>query len=478
MSYSQITPRENAQLNYRIIGFSFPKNGSEKYILEIADGNVTTDKTFEAQIISRNTNKNNKIIAEVPTFGSQFTWRVKYVGATTTKSTLHHFSTVMNDRADTTKLRLKILQNEQIPTNNYVSVDAGGVLYDMEGKPVWYMKDNDSISGYVADMEFTPEGTITFIYKNGYEINYNSDVLWKTPITTAVINGYPIGANYHHEFKKLKNGHYMILGAENVGFTLEIKKDVPYISLNKGLGENRNGVMGVITEYDEKGNVVWTWKASEYLFSSDFAYYEAYVDTTKQSDPHDNAFFFDEKTNNIYVSFRNLNRIVKISYPDKKVVAEYGQNYKDGSISVGQDLFCNQHSINISDSGYMYFFNNNSCKLEDMYPSVVILKESKPDYNKLEEVWSYNCISPNEYTKRFASGGNVKELGNHSIFVNMGGIYSNLFIVDRDKKKSWSALPERYMQPDRKWTPIREYRANIITRKQLEQLIWNAEKIK
>ena len=480
---AQVLPTENAALTYRIIGFSFPKNHENKYILEIAGGEYISNKDFAKNIISRVVSHNNKIISEGPSFGSKFTWRIIYPGSDTTKSALHHFSTVMNDRVATNKLHLKILQTtDKSHANYYVSVDAGGVLYDMTGSPVWYIKENDSISGYVADMAFTSRGTITFLYKNGYEINYNGDIIWKTPKTEKTINGYPVGANYHHEFTRLDNGHYMVLGAQPIEYKLETNADTSYIVTNidkkKEPGDYRSGVFGIITEYDEKGKTIWSWKTSDYLFAADFAYYEARKDSSKQSDPHDNSFFFDEKNKYIYLSFRNLNRIIKISYPGGKVVETYGENYKNDNESVGKGLFCNQHNVNISHDGLMYYFNNNTCCAKDSYPSIVLLKERKLPKESLKKVWEYNCICENRFTKRFASGGNVKELQDQSMFVNMGSAYSNLFIVNRDKKIIWSALPERFMETDQQWIPIREYRANIITEKELEQLIWSTENSK
>ena len=72
-------------------------------------------------------------------------------------------------------------------------------------------------------------------------------------------------------------------------------------------------------------------------------------------------------------------------------------------------------------------------------------------------------------------GGNVKELMDNSLFINMGSKYSELLIVDRSKKELWSGLPERYIETEQRWVPIYEYRANIINREELEKLIWNSE---
>ena len=73
---------------------------------------------------------------------------------------------------------------------------------------------------------------------------------------------------------------------------------------------------------------------------------------------------------------------------------------------------------------------------------------------------------------KFGSGGSVFELPDRSILCCMAGNYSKVFIVDRDKKVTWSALPEQWGIAEKKWKAMPGYRASIITRQELESLIW------
>ncbi len=480
---SQVMPKDGSKLNYRIIGFSFPAIGNvSNYKIEIAAGNYNSRDSFNDKIIVVLYSNTNRVIGEVPSFGSHYTWRVVYTDKSKRikNSVLFHFSTQMNPRVDTSKLRLKVLHPAEQHKDDYVSVDAGGVLYDMSGRPVWYIPDTN-ISGYVADMQITPWGTITFIYKDAYEINYNGAILWKAP-NNGLISGDTVRKEmYHHELTRLSNGHYMVLGMQVVMCKLVSSKDTTYLVLSDNKNElpesgYNTGRFGTIIEYDEKGNVVWSWKSSKYLLGTDFDYYESRVDSNKRFDPHDNAFFFDEKNKIIYLGFRNLNRIMKIAYPGGNVLNIYGEIFKPGVRGIGKGLFCNQHNIGRTRDGYLYYFNNNSCQFTDSMPAVVMLQEPVSPNDTFKKVWEYTCTVEEGYPKKFGNGGNVTELPDRSLFVNMGSEYSKLFIVNRNKKVLWSALPERFIETEERWTPIKEYRANIFSRKDFEQLIWNAEK--
>lgn len=480
---AQVFPREHGLLNYRIIGFSFPQiPKANRYEIEIAEGDYNIVDSFNKHITHREESDSFRKIIEVPQWGKAYTWRVVYKSGGKKEGTvLYHFSTDVNDRVNTNKMRIRILQQSTSTySNNYVFMESGGVLYDMKGNPIWYVPDTNGYNHFIVDGKFTKDGTITFLNKTGYEINYDGDVLWKAP-NDGTVNGDKVnGENYHHEFTKLSNGHYMALGMEVLLCKLITKKHSSYVFVYDGKpGTEKSGYtqgrFGTLIEYDKDGKAVWNWKSSKYLIGSDFDYYEANVDTLKRFDPHPNAFFFDEKNHCIYYGSRNLNRIVKIDYPSGEILATYGANYKPGEKEVGAGLFCNQHNINRSQEGYLYYFNNNSCMNRDSLPSIVMIQEPTFATQDIKKVWEYTCTADGTFKGNFGSGGNVIELPNRTLFVCMGSEYSKTFIIDREKNILWSVLPERLMEPDNKWVPIHEYRANIISRAELERMIWKAE---
>lgn len=464
-------------LNYRLVGFSFPDlHHSSTYKIEIAKGTFTKEGAFSKNIIKSITSKSNKVIIDVPAFGELYTWRVVYKG--NKKSPFYHFGTKTNLRVDTSKIRLRIMQHTDQYKDMYVSVDGGGVLYDMEGNAVWYLPDTNGLGGYVVDLNFTAQHTITFLYVRGaYEVNLNGDILWKAP-SHDTIHGVPQEIIYHHEMTRLPNGHYMVMAMDVVMSKVITQGDSSYIVLSRAAAEPKDyqhGRYSTLIEYDENGNIVWSWKDADHLVGSDFDYFTSPVDPNLRFDPHANSFFFDEKTNVIYLGYRNLNRITKISYPSGKILATYGDVFKPGMHAVGEGLFCNQHGLRTSSEGYLYYFNNNSCRNTDSIPSLVILQEPSQGSQGLKKIWDYTCkVEPNS-PKRFGAGGDVIEMPDGNLFACAGSEYSKIFIVTRQKKELWSAMPERYIETENRWVCNRQYRANFINRKDLEDLIWNAE---
>jgi hypothetical protein len=172
--------------------------------------------------------------------------------------------------------------------------------------------------------------------------------------------------------------------------------------------------------------------------------------------------------------------VLKVKYPEGKVVAAFGEEYLPGGETTGDGLFCGQHACNISDNGSLYMFNNNSCNVKGL-PSVVIMNEGSGGNDGLKKVWEYPCTlegySANEKpSNSFLAGGNVEELPDHSLMVCMSGDYCKLFIISPDKKILWCAIPEWKNAANNTWRTITQYRASIIkSRKDLERLIWNSE---
>jgi len=473
--YSQTLPKEDAVINYRLVGFSYPeKQEVGVYKIQIAAGNYYDEGSFKKNIILSLDSKQNRIIGEVPAFGKQYTWRVVYqfLGSHSKKSELWHFSTGSISRVDTSTTRLKILNNTGKYKNAYVFLDGSRTLYDMNGSPVWFLPAIDGTE--VRDMRLTSWGTITFLNNDKIcEINYNGDILWTGP-NSGVVSG-DTSEHYHHEFTRLSNGHYMVLGNEKLSPPVDVAADstaitdaIPY---------------GTIIEYDGMGNLIWSWKAFPYFKESDLKYYksngrEKDLRRNNAINVHPNAFYFDERNQVVYIGFRNISRILKIKYPEGNVIETYGEVYKPGKPATGNTLFCGQHAMSVSQNGNLLLFNNNSCN-EYALPELLLLHSDPSAPYGVNKVWEYTCVidSSNE-TKQsqnpFSSNGDVIELPDQSLFAYMsGGAYSRLFIVNQDKEILWSASAEEWDVNEKKWRGLLQYRASIISSTtELEHLVW------
>ena len=167
-------------------------------------------------------------------------------------------------------------------------------------------------------------------------------------------------------------------------------------------------------------------------------------------------------------------------YPDGKVVAAYGPDYEKGTSGQWENIYCGQHAVKVTQDGLLFLFNNNSCNA-DGFPAVEVLREPENAGGMLQKVWEYSCSVEGKPSRKmagydFTSGGNVSELPNGDFFVSMSSSYGKMFMVSRDKKVLWSALPERWEKTTGKWQSTSEYRASLISsRAELECLIWAAQ---
>lgn len=489
-SKSQILPREGSKLNYRMVGFSFPVvQNATQYIIEIASGRHTSSDSFKKNIIKSINTGLSRTIAEVPIFGCEYTWRVTSIVRHTSvvDNIFHHFSTIKIPSVDTSQMRLRLLKKTGGYNNYYIFLDGHRGLYDMDGNAIWYVPLTEKLNKNnidPRDLKMTPQCTLTLLVgEEGYEINYQGDILWTAPDAE--------NEHYHHEMTRLSNGNYMLLGYESVNMYLKpagpvenglviLPENGPEdlkAQKNSELKFLRKDQFSKVIEYDPKGDIVRTFTPSKYFAGSDL-YYHRRSDGNIDTKVHNNGFYYNEKNNTLYLSFKEINRILKVTYPGGKFINAYGPSFAPGATHPkSEGLFCKQHHCSISGVGNLLIFNNNYCN-ENSLPTVVVLEEPATKKDSLKKIWEYSLTIDNVEAEekrklQFPAGGSIYELPDHSFFVNMGGDYSKVFIVNRNKEIQWSALPEKWQPELNKWMPFSQYRASIITRDQLERLIWN-----
>jgi hypothetical protein len=499
VAIAQIFPAENSKVNYRLVGFSFPaEKGISEYSVEIAIGNYTNGD-FTKNIIQTGHTHANRVVAEVPFFGRDYTWRTSFnAKGKTTFSKLHHFSSIISGEVDSSVTRLTILKAAEKYKDAYVFADGSSAMYNMSGKPVWYLPLTGKLNpkkNKVMDLKLTPQGTITFLLgQNIYEVNYSGDILWEGPDngkTTRDSN-----AHYHHEFTRLHNGHYMVLGNEFVKMPHPVSTDN-----GNAKKADSTAAFGTVVEYDQKGKTVWSWRSADFFKTVPPQYLasDLYDPTAPQGtdDVHENAFYFDEAEKAVYVSFKNISSILKVKYPEGNVVGAYGKLAGFFGANTAR-LFCGQHSCKTTTNGKLYLFNNNTCN-KGALPQIQLFQQPADNHDTLKMLWQYTCnfddvIALKQQDAKtantdsnfpsaeslaphgiFSKGGNLISLPDNSIFASICGPYGKMFIISPDKKIEWSALLETWNLYDRKWDDLISYKANIVTDpKDIERLIWNS----
>lgn len=219
--FAQFSPKENSQLHYRIIGFYTPEATQGNALIEIAMGNLADNDSFSQNVVVTHPLKGAKNTIEVPKFGAEYTWRVVKQGKA---GSLRHFSTLTSKAVDTAQARIRITQPATAHQDGFMFLDRTKVLYDMTGAPVWFMPEIPGImeaNTVARDIKVSPQGTITFVGTESVtEISWDGEVLWRGPNDGIVARD--TSERYHHEFTRLKNGHYMVCGNE----LIEIQKEL------------------------------------------------------------------------------------------------------------------------------------------------------------------------------------------------------------------------------------------------------------
>ncbi|NDC41538.1 MAG: hypothetical protein EBZ77_08315 [Chitinophagia bacterium] len=460
-AHAQLHPAEGDSLTSIIVAFrEIAGATNNKTRLEVATGYYTDAAEFERNVTITTSFTGNKTIADMPGFAKDYTWRMttgKKPGA------LHHFTVAYTEYIDSTKWRLRVAQRTSTYKDGYVFVDGYGTLFDMQGHPVWFsplLLSEKIPSNLYRDIKMTPAHTITLLYKDHpMEIDWRGRLLW-TGTSNGVLS-HDATENYHHDFTRLPNGHHIVLGGEKLLW--------PY---SQPPAEMK---FGTVLEYDQPGHICWYWKSSDLYFRTDYVYNGRAPHT--QYDVHENAFALDTTRGVLWVSFKNVSQIVKVKYPQGKLMGVFGKRYDPGYEGT-PSLFYEQHALNIARNGALYLLDNHNPdnSVRNFKPRILVVKEQA---GELVPEWEFTYESKNNTSvvpdMVLSSGGNVQELPDGSFFTAMCGPYANLFIVNRQKTITWEAVPEKYYTVNNTWRPTSQYRASIVlSRKELEQMVWRA----
>jgi len=489
----QVMPADLSVLNYRIAGFSVPENPmAASYLFQIAKGGVTTEDAFAKAVFIKHKTTKHQDVAELPAWGKKYTWRAVYfdkAGKEIGTSGLHSFETGNLPYADTTKNGMLVLKQATDHKDLFVLVDRTLVIYDLKGSPIWYMPDIPEIKKRdvnIRDFKATADGTFTFLADDeAVEVDYSGKVIWKAPNDGKVSGKDKEG--YHHEFTKLNNGHYMIAGAEI------IKKAIPggawqnyFAEGDKSVSKGSDGqyykefTCGTLIEYNAAGKVLWSWRTSEHMGDDGYFWNKTELTTPYDSNPYLNGFDVDETNNVIYVSYKNINRIIKIAYPSGEVLNTYGDR---GNSDKHYSQFYGQHSCKLNKrTGELYVYNNNHSNFLPItegqmdaggYLTSHVVKYKQPPGKNSDLIknWDVGIRMTEDKNAQQISirGGSVSILDDDCVLINAGTL-NLLLIIDKQKQKIWEAVP--YTTEDNRKVPLLPYRCSYFNRKDIEKFLF------
>lgn len=295
------------------------------------------------------------------------------------------------------------------------------MILDSTGKTFYY---NVFTTGGGGDFKIQPNGLMSYLYHNTF---YLMDSTFTIVDSAKCRNGIFTDG---HDLQILPNGHFLMIGYENVTMNL-----TSYVMFggnhNLAGGANANVKCGVVQEQDANHNVVFEWHAKDHYAFGD-------VDPQWMGSPnnvdwnHMNAIALDTD-GNILLSVRHFDEITKINRADSSIMWRLGGNANQFAFPNDPEKFIGQHDIRRIANGDLTMWDNGV--FGPPYHAGAA-KEYRLDMNNMTAtlVWSYT-ENPSSYSLAI---GNTQRLANGNTLIDFGmtALENRLFdVVDSSGNK-------------------------------------------
>ena len=423
-----ILPENNSNLNYTHIMFEWNQmENADQYQIHLSENTL-----FSSILVDTISESLIYIDKDNIDWDSQYYWRIRPIDDNNNLgewSNTHSFSTV-SKRSNADAVVYDSENTQQGLTIFSSFFDYFSAMIDQNGNEVWNTEDNNLVY-YTTDGYGNLYGTQFSINEDdlpGIDFSIDNNILWSNTGDSYV----------HHDFFKLPNGNYIGLSEshQNGPIPEDINQSVLFQFQMIGYPTYPTSDLFIfpwvgdeIVEWDEAGNVVWSWNTFDYLdWLQDYdllgdLWLEAYQ-MGRHDWTHSNALWFSEEESSIYLSSRHLSRIIKIDYPSGNIIWQMGLDMPSEDVDCGHDLnYSFQHSIQILDNGNLVTLdngNNSQAMYGTEHPTTRALEiaiTETSDGCEANIVWEYTL--PQELFG-FASG-NVQKLDNGNYLITTVG---------------------------------------------------------
>ncbi|MFC2150691.1 aryl-sulfate sulfotransferase [Calditrichota bacterium] len=385
-----ISPEQDEELNHTHVFFSWgPIFESDGYRLQIAIN--TGNNPFENSIIHDTILHTSGIVIE-----SGLDWGVEYVwkywgldetGATIAPSGVYSFSTAQLPDVLTT-FEVEIYDSARLqPGITIFGVRLRGYLaaVDVNGDCIWFLGgadvDLDQLSN--GNMLFNAGGTLV-------ESDIHGNIVFKSA-----------NLGFHHEVEKLPNGNYLGLLGDYRDVAFPSKPD----SSKLWRGDK-------LVELNPQGEIVWSWSTFDGFTTEDHDSLALaanvgypYFDWT-----HGNTAHMNTAGDAIIMSFRYLDRLTLVSYPEGIVIWNIGDRFQSGEALYGKNVnFSDQHDCEFLTNGNIILYDNHNDGPELGSRALEISIDFDRDPVVLNE-WEY-------WTDRSNSGSDADRLENGNTLI-------------------------------------------------------------
>ena len=417
---SNFIPSNDSTLNYNQVLFKWPQISNIEYYKLY----LSSDLQDSIEVSSLT---NSILIDNFLNWGNQYYWNV--CGLDSLDEVVYCYenqSFLINDLPHyyPDAMELLVLEDGYYDGITILDFDSIGfsAAINQLGEPVWFV-DKESF----GDSFFSSKILVTDLLLSGnfigmglgkgYEFDINGNIIFQTPDNYGV----------HHHFIKNDSTYFLIDASRELH---PCPDDCP-----DNLPDNIYWKGDQFIELNSNGELIWLWNTFDKIDLLD--YNPLYLDRLSNSYPqddamdwtHSNSIFYDN--NNIFVSVRNLSRIIKIDYETKDIIWHLGnENFMSQTYFNNNIEFSGQHSVKVLDDNNILFFDNHSLLEPEISKCIEFSYDEVNDSVNL--IWEYT-LPDSLFT---GSRGDCDRLNNGNTLINVGRT-GNLIEIDSNYDIVW-----------------------------------------
>ena len=280
--------------------------------------------------------------------------------------------------------------------------------YDVNGDVRWYLTINS-----IWEVNRLQSGHLLLSTERLVNSPYYMTGLYEMDMLGKIYKEYSLEGGYHHDYYEMENGN-LIVASDNFA--------------------NGKTVEDYVVELDrETGKIVKTWDISSILNHEDgksenWSEYDWF---------HNNAVWYDKKTNSITLSGRHQDAVINISYDDGSLnwilgdKTNWSEDYQKYFFTPKGKNFewqWSQHAAMITPEGYVFLFDNgnNKSKIESEYVDASksysrgVMYKIDTENMTIEQVFEYGKERGSSFYSPYIS--DVDYLASNHYIVHSGGI--------------------------------------------------------
>ena len=283
--------------------------------------------------------------------------------------------------------------------------------YDVNGDVRWYLSNNA-----VWRIKRLENGHLLTSTERLVNFPYYMTGLYEMDMLGKIYNEYTIDGGYHHDYYEMKNGNILVASDD---FNNEAGTVEDYIvEIDRKTGK-------VVKKFDLKDILEMEDGQSENWTAYDWF--------------HNNAVWYDEKTDSITLSGRHQDAVININYKNGKLnwiigdPTNWSKKYQKYFFKpIGKDFEWqwSQHAAMVTPEGYIFILdngNNKSKNKDDYVPAEKSYTRGvmyKIDTKKMtiEQIWQYGKERGSSFYSPYIS--DVDYLEENHYIVHSGGIVS------------------------------------------------------